>query len=254
MNAWLDGRAVTTTGLRVGAGVAPFETIGAHGGGVPLWELHLQRLAAAARRLTLPFAPPVSLRAAALDLLRANGHGDGVLRLAIVPAVDRAHLVMVTRPRSPVTVVQLLPTVVERPADAPPADLKAEPRTFHDAVRQQAQDGGADDGIVVAPDGAVLETALGNLWLLLDGTWTTPPLDGRVLPGIARALLLDGARATGLAVVERACGLGDLHRAQALAHSNAVYGPRPACLVGERASVARVDGDLRPLWRRATTG
>jgi branched-subunit amino acid aminotransferase/4-amino-4-deoxychorismate lyase len=252
MNAWLDGRSVTESALPKRTGTAPFETIGASDGALPLWERHLARLAATAARLQLPFAPVPSLRADALELLRANGHDGDVLRLSLVPAADRVHTVMVTRKRSPVRVVQLLPTVVARPADAPPGDVKAEPRAFYDAVRQQAQDGGADDGVVVDRDGAVLETALGNLWLLLGGTWTTPPLDGRVLPGIARALLLERARGAGLAVAERACTLGDLHAAEALAHSNAVYGPRPACLVGQQASVARIDSDLAPLWRAAT--
>ena len=252
MNAWLDGRDVAESALPARDGTAPFETLGARGGELPLWERHLARLLASAQRLGLPFAPAPGLRAAALALLRANGHGDDVLRLSLRPAAGRVHTVMVTRARSPLRVVRLLPTVVARPADAPPADFKAEPRAFYDAVRQQAQDGGADDGIVLGPHGELLETATGNLWLRLEGTWTTPPLDGRVLPGIARALLLEQARAAGLAVAERPCDLGDLHRAEALAHSNAVSGPRPAALVGEPASVGLVDGELAPLWRLAT--
>jgi branched-subunit amino acid aminotransferase/4-amino-4-deoxychorismate lyase len=140
---------------------------------------------------------------------------------------------------------------VARPANAPPGDLKAEPRGYYDEVRQQAQDGHADDGLVIAADGAVLETALGNLWLHVDGRWTTPRLDGRVLPGVARALLVDGLRARGLAVDERAVGLDFVHRAQALAVSNAVHGPRPACLVGQPADAAPTERDLLPVWREA---
>ena len=48
---------------------------------------------------------------------------------------------------------------------------------------------------------------------------------------------------------ERAVTLADLHRATALAHSNAVYGPRPAALLGERVSVEIVDTELGALWR-----
>jgi para-aminobenzoate synthetase/4-amino-4-deoxychorismate lyase len=98
----------------------------------------------------------------------------------------------------------------------------------------------------------VRETAAGNLWLRLDGVWTTPALDGLVLPGIARARLLAALRARGLPVAERRCELGDLHRAEALAHSNAVHGPRPAVLVGAAPpAVAFVDTELVPLWRSA---
>jgi para-aminobenzoate synthetase/4-amino-4-deoxychorismate lyase len=91
------------------------------------------------------------------------------------------------------------------------------------------------------------------LWLRIDGTWRTPPLDGRILPGIARAVLLERAAASGLPVAEVPLTLADLHQAQAVAHSNAVYGPRPACLVGERAAVEIVDSELGALWRQATS-
>ena len=96
------------------------------------------------------------------------------------------------------------------------------------------------------------ETAVGNQWLRIGGVWVTPALDGEVLPGIGRARLLAVARRRGLPVAERTCDLGDLHRAEALAQSNAVFGPRPAALLGAALpGVAFVDDELVPLWRRA---
>jgi branched-subunit amino acid aminotransferase/4-amino-4-deoxychorismate lyase len=253
MTAWLDGSIVGDGQLPKRTGVAPFETMGAEGGELPLWDLHVARLQATASRLGLSWPSPTRWRAAAGELLRGNGHADAVLRLVLVPSGAALHVVMTTRGRSPVQLVRLLPTVVERPAAAPPADVKAEPRAFYDAVRQQAQDGEADDGIVVGKDGAVLETATANLWLRLDGAWTTPALDGRVLPGIARGLLLRTAARGGVRLAERPCTLADLHRADALAVSNAVYGVRAAALVGEQGGVAFVDSELVPIWRAART-
>lgn len=252
MTAYLDGQMVPDGALPPRTGVAPFETMGARAAELPLWEPHLLRLGAAAVRLGRAFAPPAHLRAHAQELLRANGNHDGVLRLQLLPGGAGWHTVLTTRARSPITRVQLLPTVVPRPADAPPGDLKAEPRGYYDAVRQQAQDGGADDGVVVGADGAVLEASFGTLWLRLQGRWVTPELDGRVLPGIGRALLLAAAARRGVAIVERRCDLGDLHRAEALAHGNAVHGPRPASLCGTEAAVAIVDSELGALWRDAT--
>jgi branched-subunit amino acid aminotransferase/4-amino-4-deoxychorismate lyase len=251
---WVDGRFVPGGDAPRRTGSAPFETMGAANGELPLWDRHLARLGAAVARLSLPWTAPAGLRAAAQELLRSESQHDGVLRLSVVPHAHGVSTVLAARARSPVKVVQLLPTVVARPANAPPGDLKAEPRGYYDEVRQQAQDGGADDGLVIAADGAVLETALGNLWLRVDGRWTTPRLDGRVLPGIARAILCDGLRARGLAVDERVCGLDDVHRAQALAVGNAVHGPRPACLVGQPADPAPTERDLLPVWRAAFGG
>jgi para-aminobenzoate synthetase / 4-amino-4-deoxychorismate lyase len=249
---WIDGRLEGGDDVPACAAVAPFETIGAVAGELPLWRRHEARLVATARRLGLAYTPPVGLLGAAQRLLLENGHADGVLRWQASPSAAGVATVLATRARSPVRVVRLLPTVVERPANAPPGDVKAMPRRFYDLVRQQAQDGGADDGIVVGPDGSVLEAALGNLWLLRDGQWVTPALDGRVLPGIARARLLELLHQAGRSAVERPCGLGDLHAATALAHSNAVYGPRPARLVGGEAAEALVERDLGARWRAAS--
>ncbi|MBL9078843.1 MAG: aminotransferase class IV [Planctomycetes bacterium] len=253
MTAWVDGRFVGDGAVprATSARPGPFETMGAECGAVRLWPHHLARLAAAAQRFGLPFAAGPELRAAAAELLRQDGHDDGILRLALVPAGTAVHVVLTTRRRSPARSVRLLPTVVAPVPGEPPRDAKLWPRPFYDAVLQQAQDGGADDGVVVDADGAVLETATGNLWLRLDGVWVTPPLDGRVLPGIARAHLLAAARRVGLPVAERACDLADLHRAEALAHGNAVYGPRAAALLPDGVpAVAIVDSELGPLWRQ----
>lgn len=258
MTIWVDGHFVAPDALpklAVGA-VGPFETMGASNGAIALWDAHLVRLQASAQRLGLPVALPPDLRAAAAELLLQNGHADDVLRLQVLPDDRGVHLVMGTRPRGlHRTFLRLLPTVVARQPNDPPGDLKAAPRRFYDAVLQQAQDGGADDGIVVGLDGAVLETALANLWLRLDGVWTTPGLDGRVLPGIARAKLLAAATTAGLPVAERVCHLDLLERAEALAVSNAVHGPRAAQLQGSGPpAVAIVDSELGRLWRPGAPG
>ena len=253
MTVWIDGDLLGGDAVPRGDGFAPFETMGARGGDVPLWSRHLERLAASAARLEIAFEPAPALRAAAAEVLLKNGHADDVLRLSLVPTGTRAQVVLSSRRRSPIRVVKLLPTILERPGGAPPADVKAEPRRFYDLVRQQAQDGEADDGIVVGLDGALLETALGNLWLRLDGEWVTPALDGRVLPGVGRAVLLEAAAREGVPCCERALDFADLHRAEAVAHSNAVHGPRPACLVGERAEEEVVARELGELWRLATS-
>jgi para-aminobenzoate synthetase / 4-amino-4-deoxychorismate lyase len=246
---WIDGEFVGGNDVvQTGATIAPFETMGVHGGRAPLWSDHLRRLRGAAARLGIPFTEPADLVAAAAELLAHNGHHDDVLRLQIVPRATSPSWVMTTRARGPQRTVQLLPCVTRRPADAPPADLKATPRTFYDALIAEAQDGGADDGVAVGDDGAVLETAVANLWLLLDDVWVTPPLDGRVLPGIARARLLAAAGAAGVAVAERRCELPDLHRASALVVSSAVHGPRAAGLLGQRP-VGNPDTRLHGLWQ-----
>ena len=53
----------------------------------------------------------------------------------------------------------------------------------------------AIEALFIAADGTVLETAYGNVFLLLaDGTLITPPLRDDLLPGVTRRALLDHAR------------------------------------------------------------
>ena len=185
--------------------------------------------------------------AIARELLTRNGHLDGVVRVLILRDGASVRCLVTSRLRSHLRCVTLLPCVARRPSGGPAAAHKCEPRSFYDAVLAEARAGGADDGIVVGDDGAVLETAVGNLWLCLGGMWVTPPLDGRVLPGIARGLVLEHAWTHGIPVAEGACSLSDLHRATALMVTNAVHGPRAAQLPGQ--TVQELDTRLLRLWR-----
>lgn len=230
--------------------VVPFETMGLVRGALPLWSRHLVRLEAAARELGLvqgPLLVPGGLLHAVLDEARARAHD--VVRLELAPSgaggaiVWRVH----TRVRHLLTgPVVLVPTVARRAPGLPPPHLKALPRTAYDDVLSEARAAGADDGIVVGDEGAVLETALGNLWLHVAGVWVTPALDRRVLPGIARAVLLEALAARGIHVVERACDISDLHRATALAVSNAVHGPRRAVLAHVRSRGEATSSSCEP--------
>jgi para-aminobenzoate synthetase / 4-amino-4-deoxychorismate lyase len=73
----------------------------------------------------------------------------------------------------------------------------------------------------------VLETDRANIFAVVGGVLHTPPADGRLLPGVARAAVLRAARLAGLGV-----SVTPISRAQLLAASevfvtNAVHGARP---------------------------
>lgn len=234
-----------------------FETMGGFGGALRLWDRHEARLCASARAFgDEVLAIGDEWRHEAEALLRS---GCDVVRLERRLPRDGAQgtfrLTGRSRSDSPWgrsrrgDPVRVLPVAVpDQPEDAPPW-AKGGARRRYDLALAQARAGGADDGLLLGADGALLESAIGNLWLLLDSVWTTPPLDGRVLPGIARALLLERAASVGIPVAERPLSLSDLHRADALVLSNAVHGAVPAALPS--STVAEVDSSLRRLWRFA---
>jgi para-aminobenzoate synthetase/4-amino-4-deoxychorismate lyase len=78
-------------------------------------------------------------------------------------------------------------------------------------------------------DGAVLEAGWANVWIVEAGDWITPPADGRILPGVTRALLL--ANPT-VSTREESFDLARLAGADAVFLTSAVSGRRRAVLAG----------------------
>lgn len=59
---------------------------------------------------------------------------------------------------------------------------------------QTARSQGAGEAILMNDAGHWLETSTGNLWGYRDRTWYTPPINGSILPGIARQRILAALR------------------------------------------------------------
>lgn len=83
--------------------------------------------------------------------------------------------------------------------------------------------------------GHVLEAAWGNVFALIGGVICTPPADGRILPGVTRAALLEQARAEGLAVAERDLGIDAIRAADAVVVTSALSGVAAAAIAGGTA-------------------
>lgn len=70
----------------------------------------------------------------------------------------------------------------------------------------------------------VLEVAWANVFAVRGGALFTPPLDGRILPGVTRATTIQLARARGFEVSERALPLGELRLADEVFLTNSIRG------------------------------
>jgi para-aminobenzoate synthetase / 4-amino-4-deoxychorismate lyase len=107
---------------------------------------------------------------------------------------------------------------------------------------------------VLVEDGSVLEGSRSNLFAVLDGALVTPPTDGRILPGVARARAIELARAAGIEVVERALSVDELAAAAEVFMTGGVRGVEPVgrCAgFGEWDSgefTARVGAELQMAW------
>lgn len=75
------------------------------------------------------------------------------------------------------------------------------------------------------------EGSISNVFLVKDGALKTPPLDTPVLPGIARAVILELARRSGMEVAEAALALDDLLAADEVFLTNVIMQIMPVVRV-----------------------
>lgn len=198
------------------------ETLALHDGVLPHVDMHLDRMATAAQHFGTPWD-----RARALQALHALAatHPQGRYRVRLLlPASGHFQAQAFALAATPQPVCLQL-------AHAPLADahgefvrFKTTRRAHYDAFTPT--DPGVFDTVLFNAEGEVTECTRGNLAVLLDGRWVTPPLSCGLLPGIGRAVHLQSGRLT-----EAVVRVQDLPRAQGLAFINSLRGWLDARLV-----------------------
>jgi len=103
--------------------------------------------------------------------------------------------------------------------------------------------------LLVGPTGALLESTRANVFLLRGGVIATPPLDGSILPGVTRAVLLERARRAGISAHELPLTIDDLRDADAVVLTSALRRLESAGVRDGRGSaelLARLRAELAP--------
>ncbi|HEX5927011.1 MAG TPA: aminodeoxychorismate synthase component I [Baekduia sp.] len=124
-------------------------------------------------------------------------------------------------------------------------DRKWRDRQLIDALDDRAAEVGAVP-LLVDLDGGVLETTRANVLAWIDDILVTPPLDGRILPGVTRARTLAWARELGIPVAERPLELAELGAADAVLTTGALRGLQPVTALTDRP-VPAPDARMRTL-------
>ncbi|MEO6717084.1 MAG: aminodeoxychorismate synthase component I [Novosphingobium sp.] len=188
--------------------------------GVPLLELHLERLKASAAELGFSFDRH-ALRNA-IQALCFDAERPGKLRLLVA--------------RSGSFSLELAPLPPPLPDPAPCAVLylpvsdndwrlrhKCTDRSFYESGLAAAQETGACEALFIRDDGLVTEGTFTNLFVERDGRLLTPPARLGLLPGVLRRSLIEAGGA-----VEAELRLDDLEKGFFI--GNAVRGLMPARL------------------------
>ena len=188
--------------------------------GVPLLELHLERIKASASELGFAFD-----RHAVRNAIQALCfEADAPARLRLMVSRSGAYSLELSPLPAPLP-TPLRCAVLPIPVD--PGDWrlrhKSSDRDFYELGLQAAQAAGADEALFLRDDGLLTEGCWTSLFVERGGQLLTPPAALGLLPGVLRRSLLEAGRA-----VEAELTLDDLK--QGFLIGNALRGLMPAKL------------------------
>ncbi len=187
-------------------------------------EAHLSRLAISVRDLYGMELP--NLR----DLVRgrARGGGLGRMRLSVEPREGRLNPVVAVAPLDPDNVFptgRFASTLKALTVDRGYGAYKWSDRGL--LTRAEAAAGPGSVPLLVRADGIVLEASRANLFAVRGGRILTPPVDGEILPGVAREQTIEVAEECLFAVTQEELSLADLLGANEVFLTNSLRGVEP---------------------------
>jgi branched-chain amino acid aminotransferase len=230
---WVHGEIVPDDALRISVldrtfehGLGLFETFRTWNGHPTLLNRHLERLVRSTRELGLPLeSSQLPNSAAVFELIEANqvslSPGQDVrLRLTLsggilTTSVSSSVLWMTASPLPPSTLDPgaVITHSIQVKADDPLARHKTLNYWRMRLAHAQALENRADDVICLTPHGHLCEASRANVFLVEGGHVSTPGLDGPLLPGIMRRVVLERARQIGIEIEEGSLPVGRLFSA-----------------------------------------
>ena len=176
---------MSSDGWLRGSGI--FETIKTVGGTAWALSRHMRRALASAIKLGITLPSEEVLRDSIGQLLEAEFHEVGALRISFDDqgnwaAFHNAY----TEKAEPARL-----TIMEMSEVFDGTPLKTFPYSHRLQILNDAASRGFDEAIVVNAYNKVCEGAVTNLLLRINDQWCTPPLSDGVLPGVMRALVIE---------------------------------------------------------------
>jgi branched-subunit amino acid aminotransferase/4-amino-4-deoxychorismate lyase len=206
-----------------------FTTLRVLRGRVWFWPAHVARLEDGARFLGLSPPPPAGALLAAVSEAVA-GLDDARVRVTLPPA--GGHRVE-AGPYAPPAAPWRLRMVEASPA-VDRVHHKTTDRREYERARSRA--GGVDDALLAWRGDCILETSIANVFFVEEGALVTPPASEPLLPGIARAHLIAGARTLGIDVREENIDSARAATADGCLVTNALFVVHPVVAIEDLAT------------------
>ena len=238
MKVYIDGTlhdekdariSVFDHGLLYGDGV--FEGIRFYNRRVFRLEEHIRRLYDSARSILLnvPISPE-EMTEAVLATCRANDLTDGYIRLVLTRGTGSMGLSPFRCPKASVIIIacsiQLYPeeayqnglimatVATRRPThDTLSPQVKSLNYLNNVMAKVEAIQAGAEEGLMLNERGLVAECTGDNLFIVRDGTITTPPITAGALDGITRKVVIELAASLGIPLREAELSRHDIYTA-----------------------------------------
>jgi branched-chain amino acid aminotransferase len=259
--------SVFDRGFMYGDGV--FETLRVYGGRAFQLHDHLGRLETSAGLVRILLPRTLSEIASDVDaVVGANELDDGVVRIAVSrgvglrgPSIDGA-----VRPTYVVSAGPLpgdlddrrrrgiaLAVVGTRRVSGRALPSAAKHANYLNSIlaHTEAVESGADEALLLAGSGEIAECSGANVFLVEESRVLTPHLDAGILPGCARASVLDLCHRHGIPAGEQRLEPEALDRAHEVFVTNSVVEILPVRSIGDRrfAVPGPVTGRLMDLYR-----
>ncbi len=263
---WLGGIVRPASGARVWAddrgllwGDGFFETIRCDEGKPRLMEAHLARFGRTWKTLNFGPEPDITWDEVIAQLLTANGLTSGAAAVKLLATRGRlAHTPDLGRAARPTLLVSARPyhgrktmgggdglalATYPHPRQSPLAGHKTTNYLYYLQAAKWAAAQGADEALVLNPDGTVSETNTANIVAIFGDTAVTPA-SPHALPGVMLARVLWLLGRWGYGQLSRPMTPGELAEADAVILTNSLMGAAPVSAI-DGAAVAQSD-----LWRR----
>lgn len=191
MKIWVDDALVESSrefisadGWPLGAGL--FETIRTENLRPQLLSRHMRRVLLSARELSVTLPSEDQILDAVDQLLSAEPHPVGRLRLSFSTSRFIATHELYKDEQSSMTV-----RTHHIESQASSRKHKTFPYSDNLQLLSQAKSEGFDEVIVIDSLGRVTEGAVSNFAFRIMGEWVTPPITSGILPGVIRALAIE---------------------------------------------------------------
>ena len=227
-----------------------FETLRVYQGKPAFWQKHLNRLTRALEAFSISFSvDSARLAEIATRLLKENGRLEGILRIQVTRGVGpRGYSTVGSKNPSLIMSLHPLPrgiaetnpswrlqtSALRIQRDTPLNAHKSSNKLLQVLAKQEAEQGGVDDVLLLTQDGFVSETSSANLFWIDGPTIKTPPESAGILPGITREVILEICQSLGWPYAEELLPGGQLPQMNGVFLSQSVWEMIPVVSIDQR--------------------